>query len=422
MNSTTTSAPRPDDNAIGTGSLFELTVQDIALGGDGIGPAPDGRIVFVPFAAVGDRLQVRVVAAQPRLLRAEIAAILEPGPGRIPPPCPWYGHCGGCRYQHLDYALQPKLKERQAESTLKRLGGLASLPPPEPVVAAPAPYHYRNKLKLQAFREGDQVLYGFCALDNVTRIGIDSCPLAAPELNAFIPQIAKLPGSEINARSREPQDLTLRRLADGTVRSFFGPPPRGAAWVQEQLLGRPVNVPPGSFWQVNPPVAEVLVQTVAGWFQGKPTELFVDAYAGVGPFSLAVGTAARQHLLIESDPSAISAAKANAAAWGLKGAKCLSGKTEKMLPAWLAQVGKLANGATVLLDPPRTGCEAEMLDTLRQSAVRRLVYVSCHPATLARDLKRLCGDGPRPFAIRKWRVFDMFPQTPHLETAVLMER
>jgi 23S rRNA (uracil1939-C5)-methyltransferase len=405
--------------------LVTLSIHDIAFGGDGVGRMPDGRAIFVPFTAIGDRIQAKVTAVQPRMAKAELTQILEAGPDRVEPACPLYGRCGGCRYQHIKAAAQIGLKQAQLTAVLRRIGGLRELPAVEKVVSSPLPYGYRNKFKLQAFRpiRGGAPAYGFCALDNKTMLEISTCPLAAPAVNAAAKEALASPDAARNAGREELLDLTVRATASGRSYWYFGIPPKNMAWAQEELLGKPVQVPPGGFWQINSSVSSLLVQEVVSWFQNSPTPQFIDAYAGVGPFCLAIGNKAASHVLIELDREAIEAADRNTAAWGIKGVEILPGKAEARLPSLLRQLGPQAKEATILLDPPRTGADPRLLASLRGSAVAQAIYVSCNPATLARDLKQLCGEGEMPpFKVVRLAAFDMFPQTPHLESVALLQR
>jgi tRNA/tmRNA/rRNA uracil-C5-methylase (TrmA/RlmC/RlmD family) len=317
------------------------------------------------------------------------------------------------------------LKQAQLTAVLRRIGGLRELPAVEKVVSSPLPYGYRNKFKLQAFRpiRGGAPAYGFCALDNKTMLEISTCPLAAPAVNAAAKEALASPDAARNAGREELLDLTVRATASGRSYWYFGIPPKNMAWAQEELLGKPVQVPPGGFWQINSSVSSLLVQEVVAWFQNSPTPQFIDAYAGVGPFCLAIGNKAASHVLIELDREAIEAADRNTAAWGIKGVEILPGKAEARLPSLLRQLGPQAKEATILLDPPRTGADPRLLASLRGSAVAQAIYVSCNPATLARDLKQLCGEGEMPpFKVVRLAAFDMFPQTPHLESVVLLQR
>ena len=409
------------------GQVVELTIFDLAFGGDGVGRTAEGQVIFVPFAAVGDELQVQIVSVQSHFARAEIQEIVKPGPGRVEPVCPHFGRCGGCRYQHLDYDTQVATKVAQLKAVLQRIGGFDELPEANPVVRSPQPLGYRNKLRVEpvgpVVDTGKTKLleYGFCELDNKTFFVLDSCPLAAAPLNELLPKAQHTAWAHKNVGLEQPRPLTLRLAADNSTHFYFGYAPKKIPWLHETLCQREVSVPLDSFWQVNPGVAEAMVDTVVSWFAEYPTPMVIDAYAGVGSFSLALGEKAKSRKLIESDEQAWQAAEFNHLQWGLdQDCELLCGRTERVLPVTLSKLRRRASEATVIVDPPRAGCADKVVQALLRSSVRQVVYVSCNVATLARDLKKLCG--PNGFGLSKLAFFDMFPQTAHFESVVLLQR
>jgi tRNA/tmRNA/rRNA uracil-C5-methylase (TrmA/RlmC/RlmD family) len=410
------------------GQTLEMTVTDLAFGGAGVGRGPDGRAVFVPFVVVGDEATVRITAVHQRFARADVVGLRVPGPGRTVPPCPLYGRCGGCQYQHLTDALQAETKLRQLRSVLARLGGLPDIPAPDPVVRSPQAYGYRNKLKLEpvpGVGVGDAsgargVRYGFCALDNTTFLEVTACPLASARLNALIPEAQQSGWARRNAGSTRPGPLTLRETADGTTYFFFGAASHRQPWLSEQFLHREVRVPLGSFWQVNPGVADRLAATVRDWVAEAPPTLLIDAYAGVGTFSLAAGAGVRRRVLIETDAEALRAAEWNHRAWGLGECERVHGAAERVLESCLGSAGAKSADVTLVLDPPRTGCAERVLATIVRSTVARVLYVACDAACLARDLNVLVARGG--FRLARLGFFDMFPQTAHFETLALLVR
>lgn len=404
-------------------TTLELSLTDVGFGGDAVGRAPDGKAVFVAFAMAGERVRVRLDSEQARFARGTLVEVIEPSPQRTPPACPHFTTCGGCVYQHMEYALEVACKKRQLTELLHRVGGLQESPEPEVVHASPKTYGYRNKLRVEPIVVDDgsasrRVAYGYCRRDNVTFFELDACPLAARPLNELLARAPNTPEGRRNAGRPKPSPLTLRLTAEGSTTLFFGRAPRRVPWLHERLLGRPVSVPLGSFWQVNPDVAEALVQCVAGWFAASPTRTLVDAYCGVGTFSLAIGPAAHTRFLIESDEQALQAAQFNHDQWDGMACRSRLGQTESVLPRLLADAH--LKRTTVLLDPPRQGCGDAVVKTLCEFPVGQVVYVSCNPATLARDLKRLVGTGG--YTLRRLALFDMFPRTAHFETAVLLAR
>jgi tRNA/tmRNA/rRNA uracil-C5-methylase (TrmA/RlmC/RlmD family) len=402
-------------------TLVELTLADVAFGGDAIGRRADGKAVFVPFAMADERVRVRIESDQPRLARGVLVDVIEASPHRCAAPCPYYTTCGGCVYQHMEYPAELDCKQRQLVELLHRVGGLDSLPEPEPAQASPTAYGYRNKLRVEPVpgRPGDErIAYGYCQRDNVTFFELASCPLAASALNDLLPRLPQSREGRRNATRPRPAPLTLRLTSEGTTSFFFGRAPRRVPWLHERLLGRPVSVPLGSFWQVNSAVANALAQRVAEWFAASPTRTLVDAYSGVGTFSLAIGKSAQARFLIESDDQALQAAEFNHTQWDGLECRCRRGTTEAVLPRLLADAN--LKRTTVLLDPPRQGCGAPVLKALCDFPVGQVLYVSCNAATLARDLKRLVQVGG--YRVERLALFDMFPRTAHFETAVCLNR
>ena len=402
---------------------LDLTIQDVGFGGDGVGRTPEGQAVFVPFTMTGERVRVRVEANQGRFARAVLEEVLESSPQRTAPACPHFGRCGGCAYQHLEYPAEVACKRAQLTELLGRLGGLEAVPELEAVVPSERDCGYRNKLRVEPIVSRDAndeqaVAYGYYERDNTTVFALDACPLAATPLNHFLTRAPSTPEGRRNAGRDKPMPLTLRLTAEGSTGFYFGRAPKRVPWLHESLLGRPVSVPLGSFWQVNPGVAEALVQRVSSWFAAAPTRTLIDAYSGVGTFSLAIGPAAHTRFLIESDEQALQAAQYNHAQWDGLECRCRLGRTEAVLPRLLADANR--KRTTVLLDPPRQGCGEGVIRSLCEFAVGQVLYVSCNPATLARDLGRLVRDGG--YVLRRLALFDMFPRTAHFETAVLLDR
>ena len=413
-----------DESQLEPGRVLRLTITDIALGGDGVARTPEGAVVFVPFAARGDVADVRITSAQRSFLRGEIDTLIEPGEGRTEPPCPHYGTCGGCVYQHLEYEQELGIKVSQLRETLARIGRLEAVPEPDPVVASPRLYGYRNKLRLEPIaeplekrdRENPHVEYGYCARDNTTFFPVDRCPLGADPLNELVPKVGRTAWGRRNARRPQPFPVTLRLTRAGETHFYFGRAPEKIPWLRESIAGNELSVPLGAFWQVNNEVADALASTVAAWYRQAPTRVLIDAYSGVGTFSVAVGDAAQYRVLIESDAQALAAARYNHEIRdGLK-CRCVAERVERALPGALRTVHTAE--ATVILDPPRGGCGNKVVRTLCRLKPARILYVSCHAGTMARDLKSLVGEGG--FRLERLALFDMFPRTAHFETLALL--
>ena len=391
-----------------------VRITDIAFGGDGVGHLADGKVAFVPFTAVGDLADVRVVSPGKSFSRCEMLSLREAGAGRAKPVCPYYGQCGGCVYQHLEYSAEIAAKSKQLTASLARIGRVDGDIQPEFFRSSPKRLGYRNKLRLEAFRDGDQVRYGFCQRDNVTFFPVKACPLADDSINRSLGECLALPWVARNGQTKTPLPLTIRHSSTGGMACYLGVTCKKACLI-EKLAGLEVHVPVGSFWQVNPNVAPMLVSTLAEWLEPLPNGTLVDAYGGVGTFSLALGARFDHRIVIESDCAAAQCATLNHQEAGMK-ATILRHTTEAALGGALERLD--ASSTVVVLDPPRTGCLPAALEALLKHRPAVIAYVSCNPTTLARDLKTL----GRAYRLTRLAAFDMFPATAHFETLVLLAR
>ena len=428
----------------------DVRVRAIAAGGSGVADLPDGRVVFVPRTAPGDRASVRIEKSKPRWATGSLLTLLEPSPERRTAPCVLYHVCGGCQMQHLPYARQLEWKARFVQDALARIGriDLADRPP---IVGSPRETRYRSRITLTLRRIGrSRVVAGFHELERPTRLvdvhGECLLPRAAL-LDAWVALRSAwgdgarlLPGGE---RLR----LTLREDAGGIVLVVEG---GNAPWSGEPLLEasrldaiwhrpdteRAARLVAGSaeagsmaFAQVNPEVAERMVGHVLGIVGvddapfadgvhggGPPTErapahpaspAAVDAYAGTGLYASRLADAGWRVTAIELDGAASEAARvASAGRYPV-----LQGRVEDLLPEALP-------ADALIVNPPRAGLGPEVVRVLLGEPPARLVYVSCDPATLARDLAGLADR----YEVRSATCFDLFPQTAHVETVVELLR
>ncbi len=403
--------------------IRDVEIKELVFEGAGFARLDSGAAVFVPYSAVGDVLTIEITAVHKNFYNAVIREIQQPGEGRCKPACPFFGRCGGCSYQHIDYSREVEAKRAQFATAMRRIGHFEEFPDLELFYEALKRYGYRNKLKLEPL-EGKGKLskrtsleYGFCGLDNQAFFAVPKCLLAMDAINDSIAKAACSEWGAQNAKRPKPYPLTLRADSKGNCAFFFGFASSRLPWLHEQLLDKEVLVPVGSFWQVNPEVASALLEHVRGWLEPIGARTFVDAYAGVGTFSLAFGDLFQYRVIIESDAQAVNASRKNHETLGLK-ASFVSGKTEEALSNVLCKTD--SRDTVVLLDPPRTGCHPHVLKVLQEFSPETIVYVSCNPTTLARDLEKLCAnDGYAPI---RCAVFDMFPATAHFESAVLLKK
>jgi 23S rRNA (uracil1939-C5)-methyltransferase len=379
------------------GQHLELDITTIAFGGDGIGRV-EGFVVFVPFVLEGERVEVEIVEVKRRYAVADLVRVITPSGHRVKPRCEYYTQCAGCQYQHVEYAHQLELKRDQIRDIFQRIGGVPD-PLVEPVVCSPKPYAYRNKIVVHGPGKP-----GFWTARGRSIIPIEHCPIAR---------------DEINTKLSEPQvvdkHLTFRCNSEGKVWVFTEP--AGDELIAESMLGRKLVAPLGSFFQVNQEVIGLALEHGRKSFETSGCSILVDAYCGVGLFAVMLGDLAKHVYGIEEDPKAIKAADENAQRLGLTNYDFYRGRTERLLYYTLRQCE--LDDTCLILDPPRSGCGKPVLKTLRDQRPRKIIYVSCAPPMLARDVKELLQHG---YTLERVTPFDMFPQTAHCEAMAELMR
>jgi tRNA/tmRNA/rRNA uracil-C5-methylase (TrmA/RlmC/RlmD family) len=363
------------------GQIVRLTIDDIAFGGEGVGRIED-LVVFVPFVAPGEVVEAELTEVKKRFARARLRAILQPSAERVAPACRYFGQCGGCQYQHIAYPAQLRIKHKQACDLFQRIGGIDPARV-APVIPCPQPYGYRNRIMIRSqwdkFKQGLNI--GFIRADNRLVVDIEECRIAEPALNEQIKH----------------------------VRAH--PPPKGGIKVVLRVAPEGWEVPRDSFFQNNFFLLPKLVENVRQCLVENKSRFLIDLYCGVGFFGIELGDLVESFVGVELDAQAIKAARRNAITRSRANGEFIAGRAEELLPALLRRFP--AGATTVVLDPPRTGCLPESLALLRETRPGQVIYVSCHPATMARDLNVLCADGV--FKLLRVTPLDMFPQTAHVE-------
>ena len=344
-----------------------VSIESVAFGGAGVGHLADGRVCFVPLTLPGERAAIRVVRQKKSFVEAEVVRMAEISVDRTVPRCPVYGKCGGCAYQHVRHGRQLALKAEQVCELLRRFGGIPAADV-RPTLPSPEQWGYRNRIGIHV--EAGQV--GFYGRKSNRIVPVSACPIASPEVNAKLAALAANP-------PRENQKITLREKSD-----FHG------------------------FSQVNPGAAEVLARTVAGMLERGGDHL-VDAYCGAGFLSKAVRGNFRMVTGIEWSAGAVQAARAGAR----EGESYLEGPVESHLRDALAT----SQDTALIVDPPAEGLSHEAVDAILASPPATIAYVSCDPATLARDLKKLSSKYQLDFL----QPVDMFPQTAEIESVARLK-
>ena len=379
----------------------ELTIDSLAAGGEGVGRDATGRVVFVPFAAPGDRLRVRMVEERERFARAEIEAIVASGAARVDPPCAVFGDCGGCAWQHVAYPAQLDAKRAILADALARIGGIDA--GAIEMVASPQPYAYRSRARLLA--QGGRV--GFRRRRSHEPCPIARCPLLVPPLDAALGALA--------ARADLADgEWELALGSDGAARTASLATPQDTAPIALTVLGERVEISPGGFAQANALLLETLARHVVE--AAGTGEEALELFAGAGFFTLALARRFARLTAVESDPRAVADLARNLRAASLRHVRVVEAKSEVVLADAAAQRVK---PEVIVLDPPRGGVGPRAGRDLARIQARRVVHVSCDPATLARDLPELVQRG---FVVTRVTGFDLFPQTPHVEAVAVLDR
>ncbi len=393
---------------------FELTVTDVVYRGKGLARL-DGCVYFVPGALPGEIVRASVVAKRKRYVDARIEEILEPSPNRIDTVCPLAGTCPGCCYQHAAYAEELRLKQRQLEDLLTRMGSVTGAKWGEPV-GAPSPLGYRNKIVLHPVQSATGMLLGYFGDDNRTILDVPECALAAHAINETLVALRSEPG-RLEALKRR-TGLTLRCTPHDGVAWWQGDADPSAEPLREQTAIGQLEVPRDSFFQVNPAVADLIMLAIKEKLAQAAPRYAIDLYCGVGIHALTAGQAGVGNVLgIDRDGKAIAAATRNAEALRLSQVEFREAAAAGIVRRSLKAVP--ADKTAVIADPPRRGLDRVVREVLCDLKPAHIFYVSCAADTLARDLVPLQEAGYR---VRDTTLFDMFPRTPYFETLVWLTR
>lgn len=440
-----------------------LTIDRLAYGGDGVGRV-DGYVVFVPLTAPGDRVSARLWKTGRRHGSADLLEILEPSPDRVDPPCPVFGRCGGCAWQHLPYAVQLATKADILRDSLERIGGLRDLPYRE-IIGAPAELRYRNKMEFAFHPEAGLGLHLRGAFDRV--LELDDCLLPSERAAAILRDVkAFVRERGISCWDKKTHEGFLRHLVVREAKSTgeimvaivttsgdfpeaedlaarlveLDPDIASVLWARtdavsdsvlvdsltvlhgrdhivEELGGVKFDIHLETFFQTNTAAAQRLASCVLELSAPQPTDKFLDVYCGVGAFTLLLAPHVEHAWGVEVVERSIEAARHNAKRAGIGNTTFHVGDARRTLPAVLDEIG--APPDLVVVDPPRSGVGGKVMRRLGRSRAERIVYVSCNPTTLAPDLKQLI---PYGYEVEAVQPIDLFPQTYHLETVVLLRR
>ena len=410
-----------------TDDIFEIEPLEMVHGGQTLARHA-GRVIFTPYTIPGERCVARIVDDRGRFAFAQSIDVVAPSPQRVTPRCPHFGPglCGGCHFQHIDYAAQPAYKRDVVIDQLTRIGGIPD-PVVHPAIPSPEPWGYRVHATFHVNEAGDLCFVG---TDGETLVPVDECHIIRPELLELLDELAldDIPelermrvqiGSDgarmvvLSTRDDDAPELEVTIPVSVNLLLSDNEPVNliGASHTVYAVHGRRFRVTAGGFFQVNIPQAETLVDLVLQRLDLRGDETVLDLYAGVGLFTAFIAERAALVTSIESYPPAVTDADENLS--DLDNVDLIEGSVEDVLPELSEQYD------AIVLDPPRAGVDARALDLIDTLGARRIVYVSCEPSTLARDAKRLVAKG---WQLVDTQPVDMFPQTYHVECVAYFAR
>lgn len=454
------------DNQWRQGQLVEVTIADLSHNGDGVGHwGSERRTVFVPDTVPGDRVQVRLVRVKPRYAHGKLHQILDASADRVRPSCIVADKCGGCQWQFVHYERQLDAKRNQVVQALKRIGKF-SQPSVDSVLPAPSPLGYRNKatypLSSSQIQGKIKVQAGYYQKGSHRLVNLNQCPVQDPRLNPLLADVKQ----DIQRRGWQVYDeqhhqgqvrhLSLRIgrrtgeiLLTLVVRDWnllgiaaqaqawcdrypnlmgvslnynpeqtnviFGSETRciaGQPYIQEEFAGLQFQIRPDTFFQIYTEQAETLLEMILDQLNLQGQEVILDAYSGIGTLTLPLARRVQHVIGIEKQAAAVKQARQNAASNQIQNVTFQVGPVETLLPA-LEVTPDL-----VLLDPPRKGCDDAVIQCLKRNQPNQIVYISCNPTTLARDLQGLCCEGN--YRLVRVQPADFFPQTAHVECAAFL--
>ncbi len=418
-------------------------IESVAFKGYGVARI-HGKVVFVPYAATGDEAWIAMMEEKRKYSMGRLIQIIESSPWRVNPPCPYFGTCGGCQWQHIDYLIQGKLKKEILGEILKRLGRLKEIPS---ITLAPSPKPYDYRVRVQLKVKGEAM--GYYQERSHKIVEIDHCPISHRLVNQIIQklreELAAFSGMEeieINVSPEEGRGVLLFRphsydhRIDYFIKEFLESQPilHGIAIARMDglaLFGDPTlnftvplgeegekrnlkfRISPESFFQVNLEQNQTLIQTLLQFSEVTKEDRVLDLYAGVGNLTLPLALEAKEVLGIEENRAAIEDARFNAERNRITNCHFIQARVEEVFMGWKRETPDL-----IVLDPPRTGCKT-ILDQVVRLKPKKIIYVSCEPTTFSRDLHLFSEKG---YSLQRLRLIDMFPQTYHMEVVGLLQQ
>ena len=397
------------NETLSIGDVAEVTTERLAYGGDAIA-RHDGLAIFVPFAAPGERIRVRITERKKNFARAAIDRILEPSPSRREPPCQYFGDCGGCQLQHITYETQLESKVGFVRDALERIGRIDW--PHEISIRHAAEFGYRGRAQVKIDRRAGRV--GFNRASSNAVCDVSGCPILVPELDEALRSLWSALGHASGSDDKLPNRLQIE-LAAGESGVSFNPALEGLPGgpLRRTVHGAVYNFGPSTFFQANPGLLEELVDEAVGTESG---DVAIDLYAGVGLFTIQLARRFTRVIGVEAETATAEFARENISANRVTNIEFHNNAAEP----WLKRLVEVNAPAPdlMLLDPPRSGV-AEAISHIVGLKPSRITYVSCDPTTFARDLRTLLDSR---YEISRITAIDLFPQTYHVEAVAALER
>jgi 23S rRNA (uracil1939-C5)-methyltransferase len=422
--------------------IIEGEIETIAFGGDGI-LRYRGFVIFVPFTAVGDRISCRIIETKRSFAKAILIELKRASKYRTQPPCPYFGNCGGCQLQHLNEEAQLRYKLAAVTDALKRIGHLSI--PPFHIVPASLNWAYRRHITLHLKPKKEGFEAGYISHDNRSLVVIQTCPIFNEPHHPIIQLLQQLVRYLPNPSQQEGRVMVLKNHRDQFILSFqfaheceynlkifqdalqqspylagiIVQTPNhqvslGDPYCEYKIEGLTFRFSPQTFIQNHPEQSAKIYLQICELAGTSLQQHVLDLYCGFGITSLLLARQGHSITGIEYNGEAIKFAQENASFNHLKNARFIQGDVEKVLPRWL----KTHQASLIIMNPPRQGLAKGVVQTLLKTKIESLIYVSCMPATLARDLNLLC----QHYQLKEGCVYDMFPQTAHVETVVYLKR
>lgn len=414
---------------------MECYVNGVSHAGEGVARI-NGKATFIPFAIPGETVSIKITEEKKNYQRAELENVIITSPNRTEPPCPYYYKCGGCSYQHVDYNHQLNLKRQVVGETLKRIGGIDV--EVNPTIGMENPWRYRNKVEWHIGRESGRPSLGYYIRNSNTLMNIENCLLISSVmqdysyyLNQHWQELRIPENCEIILRHSSCGQLMLifsgagsseinfvQMLNDYEADSVYSIDQNatrlhyGDTRLEEKLGEITFELSPLSFFQVNHSQTNKMLAIIKDFAQLRGSDTVLDAYCGTGSIALSLAGSVNKVVGVESFKSAIKDAKRNAFINNISNCRFIKGACEEIVPALEDYFN------VIILDPPRNGCKRELIQAVINKSPRSIICVSCNPSTLARDLA-LFKDSV--YTVEKVQPIDMFPQTHHVETVILLQ-